>query len=160
MKKTVETHIMAGNTAKDIFQPFTMEEISTVVERLLHCHHFDRRRQRRRHKYQDNDSESDSSDESDTESSDSDNSDYDPKPTKEKASTKPTIKPIKQESKSQPLSEQTNKSKDEVKTSKKSFTDINVPVEQMSNLNITNPSYAQVYFKVLSPDPLTANVFE
>jgi hypothetical protein len=27
MKKTVETHIMAGNTAKDISQPSTMEEI-------------------------------------------------------------------------------------------------------------------------------------
>jgi hypothetical protein len=41
MKKTVETHTMAGNTVKDISQPFTVEEISIVVERLLHCHHFD-----------------------------------------------------------------------------------------------------------------------
>jgi hypothetical protein len=41
MKKTAETHIMAGYTAKDISQPFTMDEISTVIERLLHRHHFD-----------------------------------------------------------------------------------------------------------------------
>jgi cytoskeletal protein RodZ len=152
MKKTVESHIMARNTAKDISQPFTIEEISTVVERLLHRHCFDRRRQRRRHKYQDDDdSESDSSDESDFDSSDSDDSDYDPKPTKDKASkcTKPTTKPNKRQTKSQPLSEQTNKTKDEVKTSKKSSNDINILVQQMSKLNISDPSYAQAYFKRL-----------
>jgi hypothetical protein len=139
MKKTVETHITAGNTAKDISQPFTVDEISTIVEMLLYRHCFDQRRQRRRHKYQDDDSESDSSDESDCESSDSDDSDYDPKPTKEGASkcTKPAIKPNKQQTKSQPLSEQTNKNKDKVKPSKKSSNDINVLVEQMSKLNIS-----------------------
>jgi hypothetical protein len=162
MKKTAETHIMAGNTAKDISQPFTMDKISTVVERLLHHHRFDRRRQRRRYKYQDDDSESDSSDESDCESSDSDDSDYDPKPTKEKASkcTKPAIKPNKLQTKSQLLSEQTNKTKDEVKPSKKSSNDINVLVKQMSKLNISDPSYAQAYFKALTLNPLIAEVFE
>ena len=157
----METHLLAGNTAKNVTKPFTIAEISSVVERLPHRNRFNRKRQHLKYKYEESDTDSDnkSDPETDLESSKSELSDYEHKHKKEKV--KERAKSIgRQGTKTKALGSKVPEPKDEPKVTKRSQPDITSLVEQMSQLRITNPTYVQAYFKALLLNLLIADVFD
>jgi hypothetical protein len=161
MRNKVETHLLAGNTTKKVTEPFTVNEVSTIVEWLLHRNRFDRKRQHLKYKYEASDSESNRSTSSDTnpnpDSGDSNSeeseSEHETKrhkvhraSRKEKPTTKKSTKTSSSSSPSQ--------TKDKPNGNKKAPTEINSLIEQMSKLSLTDLNYAKAYFKALTLNPL------
>ena len=66
IRNKVETHLLAGNTTKKVTEPFTVKEVSTIVEWLLYWNCFNYKRQHLKYKYETSDSESKSSTSSDS----------------------------------------------------------------------------------------------
>ena len=78
MWSKVETHLLAGNTTKNVTEPFTVKEISTTVEWLLYQNWFDHKRRHSHYKYKDSDTDSESSSSTESKSESSESSESEP----------------------------------------------------------------------------------
>ncbi|KAF8547329.1 hypothetical protein OG21DRAFT_1490321 [Imleria badia] len=150
MREKVETHLLAGSPTKDISQPFTVEEISNTMERLLHQYQFNWKGCSADHCYTEPTPESDDS---------SDESDYHSRKQyrKNKVSRRtPEPSPTRE----WPPRSHMKKHKEEKKSTKAPSREIDQLINDMSKLNISDPAYVVAYFKALMINPKVTQVFD
>ena len=153
MWSKVETHLLAGNTTKNVTEPFTVKEISTIVEQLLHRNWFDCKRQHSHYKYEDSDTDSESSSSSESESESSESSESEPKTKHKQNKMKKPSKSTQKNPKPQSTSNKPNKPKDDTKGNTKPSADINSLIDEMSRLSLTDPAYTKAYFMLWLSTP-------
>ncbi|KAN0087819.1 hypothetical protein V8E55_006440 [Tylopilus felleus] len=162
-----------GNTEYDTYfwvglpynlkdKPFSIKDVTNVMETLLHRRHFDAKRLKSRYskkEYTDTDSESDL-DDSDMDNSMDNESDsgfetYTPK-RKSKRKSKKYLKDKEDKQKSS-KDDQGKTSTTPKKVSKQDTTD--ELVDKMNTLSIHEPAYAKAYFKAISINSLVEKVY-
>ena len=130
MRKTLDTHLLAGSPTRDVSEPYMMEEITTTIERLLHRYRFNWKACSTTHCGTELAPESDA-EPNDSDLDSSDESDYDTRYWKKSRGSRKT-------SSHSPTREYSGKSarkhKEEKKPRKTSSTDIDRLIDDMNRL--------------------------
>ena len=164
MREKIETLLLAGNSKRDISQPFPINDITAVMQTLFHRQRFDAKRLRQKyssthHKYEE--SEAEESDDSgyDTDpESDSEEEDKKPKQKSSKQTKGKSHSPSPNASSTKPEPAKTTNSTTPKKAGTKDDS-IDDLISKMSKLSINEPAYAVAYFKALTISPIISEVF-